>query len=524
MRATGHRNFVKMGNVFGISNKIAYLAVRRYALEKNLLKMGTSDNEADGDDSKDDDYTIFGNIPLGAETTVIELLHDIFFDDSANRLKTFHEFNGDLVALLFQEIRKPCCWGFGRLHNNGDELNMNAICPNEGCECGVSVITENDRKTLVVRVTNYKSNVPHSKSRYTTSETSKAKLIALLKFEAAMTVHATLANDYIASDHIYPAHLPSKEALRKIKSKAKQRDSQIRDQNANLSIQKMKHEPAYNDIIHRIGADRFFVIWSVPLQKESIQDDLKHHSGIFAIDATGISIQPPLHSSISETTGTYKRSYMYQITFQGATNVPAFQSISQDHSHEFICDFLLHWKNRQLNGKIPAEMIMDNSAALLLASVLVFTGSKSLREYLSHCYDSIFENREKPLCYIRTDRAHFVKSIMRNKKLKREDKRKCQFYQRILGSLILCDDIRKAQKTICQLFIVINNQYLNDYVKEAKKDLNYLIATHQTAIDLSSDLLDNENDIDDSYNDEESKFTHWVNSIAEKVHKKYVVS
>lgn len=518
MRASDHRNFIEMGSMFGVSNKIAYLAVRRYALEANLLKLKSSD---DDDDAEDGDFTLFGNIPLGTEKTVVELFEDIFFDDSANRLKTIHEFNSDLVALLFQEIRKPCCWGFGRLHKNGDELNINAICLNSGCKCSVSIITENERKTLVIRAANYNSNVPHTKSRYTTSETEKSKLIELLKFEAAMTVHATLANDYIASDHIYPAHLPSTEVLRKIKSRAKQCDSQIRDQNAIVSIQKMKHEPAYSEIIHRIGADPFFVIWSVPLQKECIQDDLKHHSGIFAIDATGISIQPPIHSSISETTGKYKRAYMYLITFQGSANVPVFQSISQDHSHEFICDFLLHWKNRQLNGKMPAEMIMDNSAALLLASVLVFTGSKSLREYLSHCYDCLFEYREKPFCYIRIDRAHFVKSIMRNKKIKREDKRRCQFYQRILGSLILCDDIKKVEKTIRQLFVVINNQYLFDeYVKEAKKDLFILIATHR--IDADSSCDDDENEIADSYNDEDSKFAQWVKSLAEEVRNKYV--
>lgn len=72
-RVCNHRNFIEMGKMFGISNKIAYLAVRRYALENSLLKVRFSESEAGDDDAKDDDYTIFGNTPLDAEKTVVEL-------------------------------------------------------------------------------------------------------------------------------------------------------------------------------------------------------------------------------------------------------------------------------------------------------------------------------------------------------------------------------------------------------------------------------------------------------------------
>lgn len=520
-----------MATKFNCDPQCAYLAVKLYVKRNNESLHIQLPGQKFDNEGNDNDYSNFGDKLSSMEKTVIDMSEDIFFDEDSNRMKSLHEFNGGLVGVLFQEIQLPCCWGFGRLHTLDGELNVNGICLNSGCECSVSIVTENKRKTIIVYVSNYDKKVAHSKSRYTTDINDRTKLKQLLKWESAMVVHARLAEEYISSDKIYPAHLPSKEALRKIKTRVKYEDSDIRDKNILMSILKMKHDARYDHTIHKVGADPFFVIFSDPLQGEFVKHETKHDGGVFSIDATGIPIQAPEYSAMSEISGTYKRSYFYLISFQGSKNVPIFQALSQNHTHEFIADMLLFWKNKQLKGKFPKEIIVDNSAALLLACVLVVTNSKSLNEYLSHCFDCLFLNRQAPLCYIRLDRAHFVHSIIRNKKLNKEDKMKCKFYQQILGYLITCESIDIVEQTCHDLFVVMKNNFLCDsYVVEARNRLLRIANDHKHILDVRMEGNSDENGSniseiihEDVTNDRNvSKFAAWVDTVAKKVDEKYV--
>lgn len=122
-----------------------------------------------------------------------------------------------------------------------------------------------------------------------------------------------------------------------------------------------------------LGLDPFYVFFETPWQKEFLLSSTCRKDVRLSFDSSGISIQPPQFSSISTCNygRKYKKSFLYIISLQTETvNVPIFQAISQRHSHEFIEYMLRYFQERFLNGKQPSQMIMDDSAALALASIM----------------------------------------------------------------------------------------------------------------------------------------------------------
>lgn len=187
---------------------------------------------------------------------------------------------------------------------------------------------------------------------------------------------------------------------------------------------------------------------------------------------------------------------------------------------------LENWKHGSFKSRIPDEVIMDNSSALLLSTVKCFTSCASLNMYLSKCFEALFCNAEPPSCYIRLDRSHIVKQIISMKCLKTEDSRRKRFIQRVLGYLITVDDIKKAQDTIINLFILVHNKYENDeYVLNAKKTLKKLSETHTHS--TMNEPEDDDRGVNDFYSaqgDEygRSKFFEWIRSLVNDVKLNYV--
>lgn len=212
----------------------------------------------------------------------------------------------------------------------------------------------------------------------------------------------------------------SQAALKQRKYRAAMKS--YRNEDSAIALQIMKGEPQYKDIILDIGLDPFYLFFAVPLQKEYLLDCTQRKRVTLSMDATGISVKPPPHSSVyfSAQGAKHKKCFLYLISVVlGSVHVPIFQIVSQRHSHDFIAYILLYFKQRFSNGKSANEVLIDDSAALLLSNILVFTGAKSLTEYLNQCYDALFNHGNPPACYIRLDRAHFVNSFKSVQRFKR---------------------------------------------------------------------------------------------------------
>lgn len=497
------------------------LAARRYGLENGLISQQPEPIESDSDE----EFTQFGSVQKGERFVVDISKKNIFSDNDRSRIKTKTEFSGELVKLTYEVTKKPCCWSYGRVFTSDGEIKLCAVCLNEDCKATKTVYTENQQKKLIINICEYDSSIKHTKRKYITSTDDKIKINRLLDVESAFVAHSTLSRELINDDNDFAAHLPTRGALAQ---RQYRKSAANRHEISTIAVAIMKREPEYMHSIQDIGLDPFYVFFGSELQKQFLIDQTRGKRITLSIDATGINIKPPLYSSISESSGKPKKPFLYIISLQTNTvNVPIHHMISQRHSHIFIGYFLMHFRHHMNNGRIPHEIIMDESSALILACIQTFTNSKTVAEYMNACFDSLFHGAEHPKCYIRIDRAHFVATLMRNQHLNALDNKKKTLYRRLIGYLILSDDIQLIQKTIQDLFIVLKNEYLfSDRVIKAKENLVSISRTHQHILD---DLTVEGKDDDDIFEDQEqemaktdSKFKNWIESIAKHVDENFV--
>lgn len=199
-------------------------------------------------------------------------------------------------------------------------------------------------------------------------------------------------------------------------------------------------------------------------------------------------------------------------------SLPIAQMVSQDQTSEFIALFLQKIFKRL---KPPNEVVSDESKALLKAITKTFTECSSLKSYITSCMSSLEYETTPPSCYIRIDRAHFVKNTTR--KVKYHDYRKQNFFRCVLGYLISCNSFETAKKVISDFFTLILNRY-DGYdesqaelpAESAKRRLLALCSSHDETEDYSddSDIPEEEDSEKDLDFDVDSA---WIETIIEKV-------
>lgn len=246
------------------------------------------------------------------------------------------------------------------------------------------------------------------------------------------------------------------------------------------------------------------------------------------ISFKGAPVKPPQFSSISSATGNLKPILLYTISLHADKNSrPVFQILSQRHTSDFISYFMKHWRHQYNNMKNPHEIIMDNSNALILASVQSFTSLSTTNAYLNACFDMLFDEvKPNVKCFIRLDRSHIVKQIMRMKQIALQDRRVTQLLRHVLGFLITVEDIKTARDIISKIFILLFNKYEHiEEVTQAKWTLKTIMDYHETPnIDeIHDDNNSNiDNDVCDVVESVESKFKCWIKEIISEVREKFI--
>lgn len=131
---------------------------------------------------------------------------------------------------------------------------------------------------------------------------------------------------------------------------------------------------------------------------------------------------------------------------------PVAQMITQSHTMDSIESWLK-------SNQPPESIVIDESGALMGAVVNVFIQFSSTNEYLDGCMKTLLLNTDDnlPRCYIRIDRSHFVKSIMRN--VKKGLKQTTRIIHGVLGYLITCCSLKEAESIISNLFTLVFNEY-----------------------------------------------------------------
>lgn len=166
-------------------------------------------------------------------------------------------------------------------------------------------------------------------------------------------------------------------------------------------------------------------------------------------------------------------------------SLPVNQMLSQDQSSDFISFWLKRWL-RDVK-KLPIEVTIDQSKALLNAVIDAFTSCKNVGTYINQCLKYLHGGKNVRDClpevYIRFDRSHIVQYF--TKKIKDADMRKTRLFRSVFGYLIQCKDFKVAKKIITDLFTLMKNQYIGcdskrkPYPAEAAyRNLIELCATH----------------------------------------------
>lgn len=196
------------------------------------------------------------------------------------------------------------------------------------------------------------------------------------------------------------------------------------------------------------------------------------------------------------------------LKIEGGASIPLFQMISQRHTARFISFWLEECFNKMPILPSPGEVVCDDSKALLLAFVKTFTIFHSVKEYIRACIGSVDRGSPPPGCYIRLDRSHFVKNLIR--KVANKDVRKRDLFRSIFGYLIQCEDFKQAKEIILDFFTLILNKFVGSNsagelpAEKSKKRLLALCATHKFDLEIDENEIEKTNREEDQ--DEEENF------------------
>lgn len=500
------------------------MAVKRFVQDQKLLS--ESDDIDEYIESDNDEYIpheYFGNNLKKTSSDIYWELNiesvNIFWE-TAEKLLECPEWSDTISAIIWEFTRLPCAWSFDRLKKVCNEYVISARCLSKECS-KMFAYSQDDQKMLKLRVQSYNDKADHLRKRRM-KYSRKEMVINLLMTNSPCVVQAKLANELMTDYDCVPAGLPNIGTLRVQKSRANK--TEFLDENPVVAICKMKKLSMYRRTIGDIGIDPFYCQYCTPLQEELVLSKTRYRRCVISIDASGLPARDIMYSSVSEDDDErYKYTFLYVVSLQSPDgNLPAYQFMSQRQNSDFIQYAMACWKTKHFTQKNPDEAIMDDSKALLLATIQCFTSCKTMHQYLNDCFDCLFEGREAPRCYIRLDRSHIVKEIKLMTCMRNEDKRRKRLFQRIFGYLITAENITEVKNILYKTFILILNKYENDqFVTDAKKFLRSVSEDHlidESECEYESSAPSNSVDLFSS----SSKFRLWIESIVEDVQQENV--
>lgn len=155
-----------------------------------------------------------------------------------------------------------------------------------------------------------------------------------------------------------------------MKSRLKIRENERERLDADPVIAVAKMASKEPQLFDHVAINPFVVMYATETQSALLQIQKKVGRTELSTDATGISVLLSPLAAVSERTGKMKRCVLYVITLHrsGERALPIYQMISQDHTSIMINTMIQKCRKR-CNDLIPDEVIMDDSAALLLSCV-----------------------------------------------------------------------------------------------------------------------------------------------------------
>lgn len=468
-----------------------------------------------------DDYEHSFSLDIG-EMDLFKQFSDCNTDNNRNAYKR------GLRSLFREVIWKftgyTCCWQFNILKVLQNEIICSGLCKNADCKAKVSITTEKNRTMLRICAKGFNVNAVHIEKSHTTGA-HKERIDKILQKNTPYVTRALLASQLVADGEGEPSLLPTRNTLQIQKYRSKKLSENFRylhtDPVSALAL--LNNEIDTLNCIHNVGLCPFFTMYSTPVQAALLKTESKRSRMVMSIDATGANVKLSPLSAISEHTGKTKRCFLYVIHLRlsDGGSVPVYQMLSQDHSSIQI-SFMLQKFKSQHDYRHPCELIMDESAALLLSSIDTFTPVKSVHEYLDLVYDLMITEGKalSSMTYIRLDRSHAIKSILRNQAFKRKISHEAEtFYKRLMGFLLQQTDVKVCEDLMRKMLILVHTRYQHSQsITDNIKELEYISSTHkidQNYKNKTYETPDSNIEIDVSEKKSKNKFYTWILSMVE---------
>ncbi|CAG9790273.1 unnamed protein product [Diatraea saccharalis] len=251
-----------------------------------------------------------------------------------------------------------------------------------------------------------------------------------------------------------PTHLPTVGCLRQIKYE--NRKSSYYDSNEMMALWIMSTLDSFKKIIRLVSLLPLNVYYWSPEQDKYYKDYSRNERTVLSIDATGSIFKPVGVGNINLS----KQIFFYSCVMASCYNessVPIAQLISDSHTLDTIHKWLGTWAK---DKKIPNEVVIDDSAALIGAAVKAFTKFNSTTEYVNDSFMKLEKQEPAPKkCFIRIDTSHFIKILFNLPCFKHIDQRVKFFYIKCLLEIKECDDYNTLKLILTDIITLALNKY-----------------------------------------------------------------
>lgn len=168
---------------------------------------------------------------------------------------------------------------------------------------------------------------------------------------------------------------------------------------------------------------------------------------------------------------------------KSGVSTPVTQMLSAKHDNKTIARWLEAFADTV--GGPPKEVVIDESAALLLASIKAFTQFNNVPQYLNRCHQLLEichlnnDKIELPTCFIRHDISHIIKNLVKAKVFEKCQERVKKFFLYAIGSLFAIENFPAVKIIVQDLLILSMSPFESQITQNSIKRLKTLIETHK---------------------------------------------
>lgn len=463
----------------------------------------------------DDEFLNEGDFSIKLTSEDVQNFKFVVDDYSHTVLKS--GWSNNMFDILSNNLNLPCVFNFDKPTVSNGEITTFA-----NCKCGISLelSTQSNLTSLQVKVLNVGDGTHDFKNRRRLIGERTQYFAEKLKDNNPYNVlNEEISKDLAQNRTPRMQRYPSKNALAILRHRAKNKDAL--HESAIVAVRQMKYLAEYNGVIKEFGTDPLHLIFWNEYQVYYFHQIKKKQKLCISIDATGSLISTSSLSTDLKLNQNIQLPhvflYLIMLKNENGKSEPIGQFLSADQHSRKIAYFLDVWKE---DFCVPNEITVDDSAALIKASIQTFTSCRSTNEYIDRCQRTLSGTSENLECYIRLDVAHFVKNVMRNPVFRAMGPKQKQFYQCVIGVMIQCDSFVRITDIVEEVLIVatIPFESSNLPTENSLRSLKRLIKTHDfSSVFTSLESIDYKNKLSD---DDDLDFRlGWFERIEKKVEK-----